>query len=111
MFQSILRSIILVSALILTVSGCDNMDEKHKLSIEDRLIYSFRGEDEETREKVARIIDAARENDYREALNDLAILLNTRKVNQVQKKAINDLIRQLRFDMEDEKMAKTPEHE
>lgn len=100
----IVRFTLLIGAFVMMLSGCEKMDEKHKLTIEDRLVYSFRAEDAATREDVSHIIEAVRKKDYRQALNGLTLLSNTRKVSKIQKKAINDLIRQLRFDMEDEEI-------
>lgn len=98
------KNLKLISAVILLfmVSSCDKLDEQHKDTIEDRLIYSFRHEAPELQNTVEEIVRRAKEKNYQDALNKLALLSATHKLNKNQKHAVDTIMKQLRYDMEEE---------
>lgn len=87
---------------MVALSACEKLDESHKESIEDSLIRSFKAEDPALKKHVSDIVRQAEEDQYQEALNKLALLSATHTLNKEQKKAIDALVRQLRYDMEEE---------
>jgi len=100
MFRKIVKATIAGIALCF-MSSCDKLDEQHKDTIENRLVQSFREERPEVRERVSEIVRAAEEQDYQGALNKLALLSATTKLDRKQKYAVDAVMKQLRYDMEE----------
>ena len=100
MFRKTLRSTLAVMTIFF-MSSCDKLDEQHKDTIENRLVQSFRDESPEVRERVSEIVREAEEQDYQGALNKLALLSATTKLGKKQKYAVDAVMKQLRYDMEE----------
>jgi hypothetical protein len=84
---------------MLLVMSCEKPGEGRA---EDRLLYSFRNESAEIQQHVTDIIAAAKALEYQAAMNDLALLSATRNLTDKQRNAVDTLVRQLRYDMEEE---------
>ncbi len=93
--------IILVPLALLCLSSCDSNQEKHRKTLEERLVDSFSASENIVRERVDVIVSASKDQDYVLAMNELAILSATQQNNPAQKQAINLLMNQLRFNMEE----------
>ncbi len=94
--------LVLGMVMMVTVVSCEKRDESHKGTIEDQLIYSFRDADPELQQHVSKIVTKAKALKYQDALNKLALLAATNRLNKDQKHAINIMVKQLRYDMEEE---------
>ncbi|WP_417319391.1 hypothetical protein [Emcibacter sp.] len=86
------------------LGGCEKLETRHKKTVEERLQESFSESSEELRVRIGRIIIAAEKKDYEFALNELAMVSATTALEKSQKKAVDDLMRQLRYDMEEEEL-------
>ena len=95
--------------IILSAASCEKRDEQHKDSIEVRLLSSFKRESPALQKRVAEIITNAKADDYQAALNELALLSATHNLTKEQKLAVDTLVRQLRYDMEEEIFSKQDE--
>lgn len=84
------------------IAACEKPEESRKITIEDRLIQSFRKESPEVQQQIAAIIRDAQALDYQNAMNKLAVLSATRILTKDEKFAVNSIMRKLRFDMEEE---------
>lgn len=96
--------IILVSLALFFLSSCDSNQEKHKKTLEGRLVDSFATSQTLVRERVDIIVAASKVQDYELAMNELAILSATHQNNPAQQQAINLLMNQLRFNLEEAEM-------
>lgn len=85
--------------LFITVTSCGKPDDTHD---EDRLTYSFRNESPELQQHVATIISEVKARKYQDAMNKLALLSATRTLTDKQRHAVDILVRQLRYDMEED---------
>ena len=85
--------------LMMTVASCGKSNETDD---QDRLTQSFRDESPDLQQHIAEIVKEAGQSDYKAALNKLALLSATRKLTSKQKYAVDVLVRQLRYDMEEE---------
>lgn len=94
--------LILSIGMMIMVLSCEKQDEIHKITIEDKLIHSFQDSNPELKKIVAEIIVEAKALNYRDSLNALALLAATNRLNESQKLAINNIVKQLRYDMEEE---------
>ncbi|WP_321389104.1 hypothetical protein [Emcibacter sp.] len=90
--------------MIGNLAGCEKLETRHKKTVEERLLDSFSDSSEELRERVGRVVVAAEKKDYEFAMNELALISATRQLEKPQKKAVDDLMRQLRYDMEEEEL-------
>ena len=88
--------------LVATVISCDNQGDTKNDTVEDRLIRSFSNENMELRQHVSVIVEDAKAEKYQDALNKLALLSATRRLSNEQKIAVELIVRQLRYDMEEE---------
>lgn len=84
---------------MIAVLSCGKSDETYD---EDRLTYSFRNESPELRQHVALIAEEAKALKYQAAMNKLALLSATKSLTDEQKNAVDILVKQLRYDMEEE---------
>lgn len=97
MFKKITRLVIGLLIMI-TVSSCGNPQETQE---QDRLKYSFRGESPELQQHIVVIVEEAKALKYQDAMNKLAILSATRTLTSKQKYAVDLLVKQLRYDLEE----------
>ncbi len=88
--------------LVVSVVSCDNQNDTRNDSVEDRLIRSFSNEKTELRQHVEVIVEDSKAEKYQDALNKLALLSATRRLSSEQKIAVELIVRQLRYDMEEE---------
>lgn len=101
MYKVIIRGLIILG-LSVSLLSCEKQDVRHKKSVEETLIDSFRSAPENTVLRVRSIVAAAKDKNYPIALNELAVLSATNKLDKSQKRSIKTLMRQLRYDMEEE---------
>ncbi len=87
--------------LAATIVSCGNQGDAKNDTVEDRLIRSFNNENTELRKHIAVIIEDAKAEKYQDALNKLALLSATRRLSNEQKIAVELIVRQLRYDMEE----------
>ncbi len=85
--------------VFIVVSSCGETEKTHD---QDRLTYSFRNESPEMQQHVATILAEAKEQKYQTAMNKLALLSATRTLTHEQNNAVEILVKQLRYDMEEE---------
>jgi hypothetical protein len=105
MFKKI-SHIFLILFLSSFAASCENGEEKRTASLEDRLVTSFSSSSEENRGRVTAIIAASNDQNYVQAMNDLAILSSIQINTPEQEQAIKFLMRQLRYSMEDQDAVK-----
>lgn len=103
--------LILAIVMAAAVTACEDRKETHKDTVEDRLLYSFRAESPALQAHVAEIVQEARALRYPSAMNKLALLSATQPLTEKQKVAVDLMIRQLRFDMEEEIFSKQDKQE
>lgn len=77
-------------------------DPQEKTPEEARLMQSFSDESPDLQQHIGEIVAAAKASNYREAMNNLALLSATRHLTKEQKFAVDFMTRQLRYDMEEE---------
>ena len=93
--------IFLISLCFTLSVSCDSISEKHKKTLEEKLIDSFEMSDEATQDKVQLIVSASKLNQYEQAMNELEILSSSQMNTPEQKNAIKLLMKQLRFNMDE----------
>ena len=86
------------------LAACEKLDTKHKKTVEERLLDSFSGSNEDLRARIGRAVVAAENKNYEFAMNELAVISATMQLEKEQKRAIDDLMRQLRYDLEEEEL-------
>mgnify|MGYP001163275535 CR=1 FL=1 len=86
----------------LSLIACDSNSEKTQNTLEDRLVDNFSQSDQAVRDRVQVIIAASNNKNYKLAMNELGILADSRTHSGEQRQAINFLMTQLRFNLEDE---------
>lgn len=101
MYKVAIRGMMVLGASVFLFS-CETQDAKHKQSVEEKLISSFRSAPEKTIQRVQGIVLAAKDKNYPLALNELGLLSVTNRLSKPQKLSVTSLMRQLRFDMEEE---------
>lgn len=103
MFREFIKYI-LVMITIFAVSACGkNEEEVYEGTRETvRLIRSFQNETPEMQDYIDEIIKEANDLNYQDAMNKLALLSATHKTTKQQKIAIELMMKQLRYDMEEE---------
>lgn len=104
MFKKLLN-IFAISVISLAINACDSNQEKHKKTLEEKLIDSFGQADLSARNQVSLIVSASEEKKYAQAMNELAILSATNLNSREQEFAINQLMNQLRFNLEEIELA------
>lgn len=98
-----LAKLFLGVVLIIAVSSCGSSDGmRDSTAEEDRLIQSFSDESSELQQHVAEIVRNAKAGQYQDAMNKLALLSATRLLSNKQKFAVDTMVRQYRYDMEEE---------
>ncbi len=101
-----LLHIVLLMAFSLLLFGCGSNQEKHQKTLEEQLIYSYKLSSQDVREHVRLIVQASEDKKYTLAMNELGKLSATQINNQTQKHAIKLLMEQLRFNLEEEDIAR-----
>ena len=91
------------------LAACEKLDTRHKKTVEERLLDSFSDSNEDLRARIGRVVAAAEDKDYEFAMNELAVISATIKLEKDQKRAIDDLMRQLRYDLEEEELEDKPD--
>jgi len=92
---------LLMCFTIILLGACERIDTKHKKTIEENLVETFQNTDENLQAQIDRIVKASKEKDFQFALNNLALISAHNQLTKDQKKAIESLMRQLRYDMEE----------
>lgn len=96
---------IMISTVFMVVVSCDSNQEKHQKTLEEKLVDSFAQADVSVRKKVSKIVADSKEEDYSNAMNELAILSATHLNSPAQEYAIKRLMEQLRFNLEEAERA------
>lgn len=88
---------------VMVVSSCGTSDETRDSTLEeDRLIQSFSDESPEMQHHIAEIVENAKARQFKGAMNKLALLSATKQLSKKQKYAVDVMVRQYRYDMEEE---------
>ncbi len=93
--------ILLGAGIMMGISACNKLDETHKDTIEYRLIKSFEGEKPELRQQITEVVNEAKADHYKSALNKLALISASHTLTREQEKTVDIIVRQLRYDMEE----------
>lgn len=104
MYKVIIRGLVVLGLSVFLLS-CEKQEVRHKQSVEEKLVYSFRSASVETVEKIRNIVIAAKDKNYSMALNELAVLSATNRLSNAQKASVTTIMRQLRYDMEEEEFS------
>tara|TARA_B100001939_G_scaffold347487_1_gene369243 strand:- start:1564 stop:1902 length:339 start_codon:yes stop_codon:yes gene_type:complete len=96
----------LALAVTFSLTGCDNFETKHKKTVEERLVDAFATMPDEMRQRIDQVVADSDAKAYQQALNELALISHTTRLTAAQKRAVDDLMRQLRYDMEEEELAR-----
>ena len=100
------KNIILLAIVPFWMVACDSNQERAKKTIEERLSDSFSMSNRDLKTRVDTIVIASKDKDYVKAMNELGILSRTNINNNVQKRAIELLMTELRNAMETEELAR-----
>ena len=99
----IIANLGLVLIMAASVASCGLSDDTQDRSTEEaRLVQSFSAESSELQQHIKQIVTMVQVRNYREAMNKLALLSATRRLTHEQKIAVDFMVRQLRYDMEEE---------
>ncbi len=101
-----LINFVLIGVLSIVMVACDSNQEKHQQTLEEQLVDNFASSDQSVRERVAIIVEASKNKNYTKAMNELGILSASQINNSSQEYAIKRLMEQLRFNMEEEELAR-----
>ena len=101
-----LFKIALIGVFSLLLAACDSNQEKHQKTLEERLVDSFETSDKAVRERVDVIVAASKAKNYTKAMNELGMLSASQINDSSQEYAIKRLMDQLRFNMEEEELAR-----
>lgn len=104
-----LNKYLIVIFCTLSLVACDSSSEQTQKTLEDRLVNSFSQSEQSARERVEAIVAASHNQNYKFAMNELGKLAGSRIHSKEQRQAINFLMNQLRYSMEDEDLLKRAE--
>ena len=93
--------LVLVVVLATAIVSCGKPAKSQNDTIEDQLIKSFKDENPNLKQHIAEIVKEAKDGNYQKSLNKLALLSTTRLLTKKQKQAVDTLIRQLLYDLEE----------
>lgn len=109
--KSKLNKYLIVLFCVFSLVACDSSSDQTQKTLEDRLVDNFAQSDQSVRDRVEVIVTASSDKNYKLAMNELGILAGSRIHSREQRQAIDFLMTELRYNMEDEDLLRKAEQD